>query len=167
VPGRRIPYPFPAIRLILLLPACSPGGAAAPHPDENELRHVVERYTAGWLSGDSAAVMGALAPDAVFTPHHGLMPLEGDSAIRQWWFPAASPPIKIVRFTLSPEQTGGSDSLAYAWGRLDLAWENARGGAAPDTATNAGTWLFIFRRDGTGGWRIAHLTSSDTLPRGR
>ena len=96
------------------------------------------------------------------------MPLEGDSAIRQWWFPAGSPPIKVVRFTLNPEQTGGSDFLAYAWGQLDLAWENpGSGGAAPDTATNAGTWLFVFRRDRTGAWRIARMTSSDTLPRRR
>lgn len=80
------------------------------------MRTLDERYRAGWLANDSAAVMAVLAPDAVLMPA-GMEPLRGDSAIRDFWWPAGGSRTTITAYDIAVEEVAGSGSLAFFRGR--------------------------------------------------
>lgn len=58
-----------ALVLLAWLPACA---SAPPPPRESDVTAVVEAFYGAMRAGDAAAVMGLLAPDAVFLESGGL-----------------------------------------------------------------------------------------------
>jgi uncharacterized protein (TIGR02246 family) len=131
-----------------------------PEADRAAIRAVNEAYRAAWLANDSAAVMRTLTDDAVLIPHHGVAPVEGAAAIRDFWWPADGPPTTITEFSLSDQRIAGNAELAYVRGRFSIGWIQVE----PDGGKrygNEGNFLSILRRGPDGAWRIALQAWSD------
>jgi len=66
--------------------------------DREAVRGVHDAYRAAWLANDGEAVRRNFTEDAVLLPHHGLAPVEGMAAIKQFWWPADAKLTTITRF---------------------------------------------------------------------
>jgi uncharacterized protein (TIGR02246 family) len=145
----------------LLVPGCTLQDQQAMDLSEDDaqaIRQVHEAYHVAWLANDSAAVMAALTEDAVLMPHHGVLPVEGAGAIKQFWWPPESPPARITEFTSDVEEMTGSGTLAYLRGRFTLAFEYEG-----ETYSNSGNFLRIFRKRGDGSWRMSRSIWNDPV----
>ena len=130
-------------------------------PDDRErLRAMSQAYCAAWLGNDEAAVLALFTKDAVLLPHHGLEPVVGEDAIRAFWFPKGGPPTRVTRLTQTVDEVGGSGDFAYLRGHSAVSWVAGTGDGAK-TASNAGTFLNILRRQPDGSWRITHQMWDD------
>ena len=129
--------------------------------DPDAVRRTIDQYTVAWRTGDSAAVMRLLAPDAVLLPHHGGPPRRGRAEIESFWWPAGLR-FRIDAFDQTVDEISGAGDLAYARGRFRLVF-------APDTASprsrrlSQGNWVALFRRSDEG-WRISHRLWDDPQP---
>lgn len=126
--------------------------------DDRAVRDAVQNYVKAWLANDADKVMATLTDDIVLQPHHGDEPVVGAQDVRDWWFPEG-PPAPITRFSNTTEKTEGCGSLAYAWGRFDVAWTYE--GAS---YSNAGNSLSVVEHT-SNGWRIAHQIWNDPVAR--
>lgn len=114
-----------------------------------------QAYADAWLSGDEGPVMGTLHEDAVIVPS-GLDARAGSEAVREFWFPANSPPTIVERYELDQVDVGGSSALAYVRGTFTLSFRYE--GEAFDSH---GTYLTLLRPDEAGTWRISHRMWND------
>lgn len=114
-----------------------------------------QAYADAWLSGDASLVMSTLHEDAVIVPS-GLDAREGSEAMREFWFPANSPPTIVERYELDQVDVGGSSALAYVRGTFALSFQYD--GTSFDSH---GTYLTLLRPDEAGDWRISHRTWND------
>ena len=65
-------------------------GAAQSKPslsssDRDAIRAIHESYRRAWLAGDAQGVRNTFTDDAVLLPHHGVQPVVGMEAIKQFW----------------------------------------------------------------------------------
>jgi ketosteroid isomerase-like protein len=60
-------------------------------------------------------VLETLAPDAVVMPA-GVQPLQGDSAIRRFWWPDDGSSTRVIRYTTKLDEIGGVAPTAYVRG---------------------------------------------------
>ncbi len=149
------------LAIALLGPACGPKDRQAldlSASDAEAIRQVHEAYHAAWLADDSAAVMAALTEDAVLMPHHGVLPVEGATAIRQFWWPPESPPARITVFSSEVNEMSGSGTLAYLRGRFTLVFEYEG-----ETYSNTGNFLRIFRKGADGDWLLFRSIWNDSV----
>jgi uncharacterized protein (TIGR02246 family) len=142
--------------------ACQPAPAGQPAPAPAELRAVAEAYRDGWLTGDSAAVLRLFAPDAVLLPHHGDPPVTGLEAIREFWWPASSPPTRVTALEQTTDGARVEGRTGILWGRFTLAFSWNEDGATR-SLRNAGTYLMVLRREDDGRWRITHRMWDDPV----
>lgn len=137
--------------------------APAPRTDDRAaaeaLREVQETYRRAWLANDASAVLGVFAPDAVLLPHHGLNPVLGVDAIRQFWF-APGPPTGITLLELEYEEIAAEGDRGLVRGRSRVEW-TVRRGSELERWANAGTFLTLLRRGPDGVWRITHHVWDD------
>jgi hypothetical protein len=79
------------IRLTVPIALAAVAACEGPPSLTDEDRAVIHAldsaYVNAWLQDDTAAVLATLAPDAILMPA-GVHPLQGDSAIRGFWWPA-------------------------------------------------------------------------------
>ena len=128
-----------------------------------ELQNKLDDYVAAWHAGDSSAILGHLAPDAVLLPHDGLTPLIGRDAARAFWFGGRWPSggIGSFKFALIDAESRGEDS-AIAWGTRELEYWQIESGEKV-TYGFRGTVLLVFARSGTS-WTISHFMWDDPPP---
>jgi uncharacterized protein (TIGR02246 family) len=155
-----------ALTLLAVTPAQAPAAdskGALSAADQAKIRAVVEAYRSAWLANDPEGVLRVFAEDAVLMPHHGVEPVLGKRAAREFWFPAGGPPTTITAFTPTIDQIEGDHDLAYVRGRSRVEWVT---GAGPEAKRfrNAGTNLAVLRRQRDGAWRIAVLMWDDPPP---
>jgi uncharacterized protein (TIGR02246 family) len=126
--------------------------------DESAVRAAIDDYVQAWLANDADRVLATLTDDIVLQPHHGVDPVVGAAAAREFWFPNG-PPTTITTFSIEIRGVQGAGDLAYVWGRSNLAWEYEG-----QTYTNAGNSLSVLRRGADGRWKIAHQIWNDPIP---
>jgi uncharacterized protein (TIGR02246 family) len=149
--------------LLTLTLACQPGpNRAEPEADLARLRAVNDAYRAGWLAGDSAAVMRLFAQGAVLLPHHGDPPVVGLEAIRAFWWPPDAGSTTVTQLDITTERAEVEGDTGVLWGRFALAFSFEADGQ-PRSLRNAGTYLMVLRRQADGEWRITHRMWDDPV----
>jgi uncharacterized protein (TIGR02246 family) len=141
------------------IPAAPPGPGFSEQ-ESRSVREVMEEYRRAWLANDENAVLRLFTADAVLMPHHGVEPVVGLVAAREFWFPKGGPPTTITEFAMTVDETGGSGDLAFARGHSRVAWVTGEGTEAKKSS-NAGTWLTLLRRQPDDSWRISHQMWDD------
>ena len=126
--------------------------------DESAVRAAIDGYVQAWLTNDADRVLATLTDDIVLQPHHGVDPVLGAAAVRDFWFPSG-PPTTITQFSIEIRGVHGASDLAYVWGRSSLAWDYEG-----QSYTNGGNSLSLLRRGADGRWRIAHQIWNDPIP---
>ncbi len=124
--------------------------------DTAAIRTLLERYRLGWLANNGEEVRSVFTNDAVLLPHHGVAPVVGMSAIRDFWWPISTTKTTIVKFVLSVDEIGGDDALAYLRGRSEVAWSVEDQGKVQHWH-NSGNFMTILRKQphGNGSYRIS------------
>jgi uncharacterized protein (TIGR02246 family) len=123
------------------------------------IRQAHQAYVNAWLTNDPAAVMATLTEDAVLIPHHGVDPIVGADAIRQFWFPPGAPATTVTEMINTITEVQGHGELAIVWGRNELAFTYEG-----KTYRNEGNYLSVLTRDDEGRWRIARRIWNDPPP---
>ncbi len=143
--------------LFAALSACSSVNGLSPAELE-AVKAAQQAYVDAWLANDADAVMATLTDDAIMIPHHGVDPIVGTEAIRQFWFPPDAPPTVVTHLTNSITGLEGVSGQAIVWGRSDLAFEYDG-----VTYSNAGNYLSVLRKGADGSWRIARRIWNDPV----
>jgi uncharacterized protein (TIGR02246 family) len=146
-------------RIVSILCAIALASCGSP-TDLDELRAVNEAYRTAWLAGDSAGVLRLFAPDAVLLPHHGDPPVVGLEDIRQFWWPAGSPPATITAMDITTDGARANGEAGTLWGRFTLAFRYEDEGKTR-SLRNSGTYLMVLRRHPGRGWLITHRMWDD------
>jgi uncharacterized protein (TIGR02246 family) len=128
--------------------------------DRDAIRRVHESYRTAWLANDGEAVRRNFTPDAVLLPHHGLDPVTGMGAIKQFWWPPDGPPTTITHFDASYEEIGGCGTIAFVRGRSHVEWTVVENGKEAKFS-NSGTFLTLMRKLPNGAWKITHQMWDD------
>jgi len=134
------------------------GSAGLSAEDVDAVTAANQAYVVAWLANDPDAIMSTLTDDAVLIPHHGVDPVVGAQAIRDFWFPADSPPAKVTRMVNSVTEAQGSDHLAIVWGRSELVFTYEG-----TTYRNRGNYLAVLKKGEDGRWRIARRIWNDPV----
>ncbi len=132
------------------------GCAAVPVDHEPALRQLDQSYASAWLSGDADAVMDLFTTDAVLVPHHGDLPVEGKTAIRQGWFDPSYPPTQILQFDRHTADVFWSGEVGIVRGRSVLSWSYQ----GQTTTIPEGNYVLVAERVETE-WKIKLLTWND------
>lgn len=136
--------------------ACSGSQSSAlSEADLAEVRAADGAYAAAWLANSPEQVMATLTADGVIVPS-GNPAYQGPEAIREFWWPAGSPPATVTRFDQVQREAGGSGGLAFIRGSFELVFDYE--GAE---YTGSGEYLSLFRRTADGSWRMSHRMWSD------
>jgi uncharacterized protein (TIGR02246 family) len=140
--------------------------SSAPQPDSKSyekgltpddvkaIKATIEAYRTSWLQGNSNGVLNTFAEDAVLLPHHGDSPVQGITAIRNYWFGAGGPATAITELKITVEQIGGNETMAFARGRDGVSWTVTANGQPPQRFSNSGTYLNVMTKLPDGSWRI-------------
>ena len=148
-----------AVLNLLLVASCAHTRPAADPSSADALRAVHEAYRKAWLANDREGVLRLFDRDAVLLPHHGLEPVVGLEAIRQFWF-APGPPTEITLFEQDYDEVTADGSHGLVRGRSRVQW-TVQKDSELEHWRNAGTFLTVLRRGDDGAWRITHLVWDD------
>jgi uncharacterized protein (TIGR02246 family) len=121
--------------------------------DRTAVARATQAYADAWLSNDSARVMATLTPDAVLLPS-GMEAVSGGTAIRRFWWPADSPPARVVAMDQSIDDVVGAGDLAVVRGHGTLSFVMEVDGEDV-TRTQRSTYMNVLRRQTDGSWIIA------------
>jgi ketosteroid isomerase-like protein len=147
----RPPIAATAAILVASIVACRRPANLSPE-DRAALHRLDSVYVQAWLRDDTAAVLATLAPDAVLMPA-GVRPLQGDSAIRSFWWPRDGSRTRITAYRSIVDEIDGAPALAYMRGRGTMSFTYEK-----DTVriqqTSSNMTLTIARRQPDGSWRI-------------
>jgi AraC family transcriptional regulator len=135
--------------------ATSQGEGKLSDADSAAVAAADQAYADGWLEGGADPVMSTLHEDVVIIGS-GMDAREGSDAVREFWFPANSPPTNVGHYELDQEEVGGSTEFAFVRGTFALAFEYDG-----ESFESEGTYLTLLRPDETGEWRISHRTWND------
>ena len=123
--------------------------------DTAAVKAVIESYRTSWLADDAEGVLKTFTDDAVLLPHHGGAAVVGRQALKDFWWPAGTSPVKLNKLDISVEEVGGDCNFAYARGHDAISWTVEEGGTQK-TYVNSGTYLNILRKMPDGTWRISY-----------
>jgi ketosteroid isomerase-like protein len=137
--------------LVATLAGCGRSSALSPQ-DRAALHRLDSAYVQAWLRDDTAAVMATLSPDAVLMPA-GVGPLQGDSAIRRFWWPRDGSRTRITAYQSSIDEIDGAPPLAYMRGSGTMSFSYEK-----DTVrlqqTIRNMTLTVAARQADGTWRV-------------
>lgn len=150
----------------LLMIQCAPKKEETPifvdqsltEKDIAAIKAARKNYTNTWLTGDSTQIMATLIKDAVLIPHHGDMPIEGATAIKEFWWPADGLPSKVTEFTSTTEEVDGHGNIAYVRGRFTLVFTYG-----DQTYSNKGNYLNVLKKNENNEWKLARLIWNDPI----
>ena len=123
--------------------------------DTAAVKAVIESYRTLWLADDTEGVLKIFTDDAVLLPHHGVAPVVGRQALKDFWWPAGTSRVKLNKLDITVDEVGGDCQLAYVRGHDAISWTVEEGGTQK-TYVNSGTYLNILRKMPEGTWRISH-----------
>jgi uncharacterized protein (TIGR02246 family) len=137
------------------MPDASGYSAALAKEDTAAVKAVIESYRTSWLADDAEGVLKTFTDDAVLLPHHGVTPVVGRQALKDFWWPAGASRVKLNKLEITVDEVGGDCHLAYARGHDAISWAVEEGGTQK-AYINSGTYLNILRKMPDGTWRISH-----------
>lgn len=143
----------------LLLAGGAAGGCSASvsidstERDLEAVRAVADAYVDGWLRNDADAVMATLAPDAVLLPQ-GSAPIQGEGAIREFWWPTEGPATRVTRYVSSIDDAQVDRDLAYVRGVAELTFTWEQDGETREQ-TSRSAYLMTLSRE-AGAWHITN-----------
>jgi uncharacterized protein (TIGR02246 family) len=140
-----------AAALVADVAACRPPSTLSAE-DRAALRRLDSTYVRAWLADDTAAVLATLAPDAVLMPA-GVGPLQGDSAIRSFWWPRDGSRTRVIAYHSTIDEMGGAPTLAYIRSTGDMTFTYQKDTVRIQRTTRSMT-LTIATRQTDGSWRI-------------
>jgi ketosteroid isomerase-like protein len=156
-PARRTAF------LLLALPACRAAGAGTlTARDSMAIDSVRAEYVRAWLADDTAGVLSTLHPEAMLLPP-GRLPVEGEEAIRGFWWPTDGSRTTITRFEWSLDELRGTRGLAYTRGISTLGWRYEKDTVRVEQV-GRNVSLTILTRDRNGRWRILRQMWGPPLP---
>lgn len=123
--------------------------------DVESVKQADQAYATAWLANDAESVMATLTEDAVLLPS-GIPAIEGAGAIREFWWPADSPPTTVIEFTSVQQEVAGHGDLAFVRGSFTLRFEYDE-----ESYSSLGDYISLLRRLPDGSWRISHRMWSD------
>jgi len=135
--------PIFAMTLIVAL-ACSPIPASARGLSEADIQAIHKARaarSAAIAAGDAAAAAAVATDDGIILPP-GLALRQGQAALREWF--AALPVTSLIFTSL---EIDGANGMAYDRGTYE--------GARKDGGAMRGNYLWIWKKQGDGSWRIA------------
>ena len=145
--------------LLMAVTGCSDGERPGVAPaDAEAIKAADQAYATAWLTGDPGQVMATLTEDAVIVPS-GIPAIDGADEIRNFWWPADSPPTTVTGFTLVQQEAGGSGAFGFVRGSFSLEFEYDA-----NTFSNSGDYISLLRRLPDGSWRIFYRLWNDHPP---
>jgi len=145
-----------AVPFTLALAACQPEASPLSADDRAAIRETAAAYHEAAMAKDWDTVSEFYTEDAVVMPPN-LPAVQGRAAIREWY--ASFPP--VTELALPIAEIDGRGDLAFARGAYTLTMMIE---GAPETITDRGKNLAIWRKQTDGAWRIAIDTFNSDLP---
>jgi uncharacterized protein (TIGR02246 family) len=142
--------------VVMLLLAQVPGPGVRPpqtYGDRAAAELATRRYRDAWLTNDPGRVMATLTPDAVIFPSN-LPPIEGATAIRQFWFPSSGPSTRVTGMELTIDSVAVDGDMAVVSGRGSLTFVVTTNGTAAPPRTQKSWHVNVLRRQSDGRWLI-------------
>jgi uncharacterized protein (TIGR02246 family) len=132
-----------------------------PASDRVAIQKVLEQFRTGWLAGNAEAVQNTFTENAVLMPHHGVPPVVGMSAIKEFWWPASSPKTTITRFTQTLDEIGGEGHIAFVRGRSEVSWTIEDQKKGVEKWRTGGNFMALLHKQPNGKWLMSHLIWDD------
>ncbi len=150
---------------IITAAACSGARSSSglAEADRAAIRALDGEYVRAWLADDTAGVMATLAADAVLMPAN-VRPLQGDSAIRAFWWPADGSRTSITSYETTVDEIDGAGGLAYVRGTGQMAFDYQKDAARTSHRSETMT-LTVVRKQEDGRWKIARRMWGPLAPR--
>jgi len=150
-----------ALFLLLLLAGCAPAVRDTSFSDSDRKAALAgsRAYVDAWLANEPDGVMATFAPGATLVPS-GQAAVTGDSAIRAFFWPPATPPITVSGFDAEVLDVTGSGDLAVVRGEAVLTWSATFDGTLV-TRSQRSTYVDVLGRGSDGRWRIVQRSWSD------
>lgn len=133
---------------------------ASPSDDRAAVIAVTREYRNAWLANDAERVMRTLPKKAVLLSS-GMDPIEGEDAIRRFWFPTAGPKTTVTAMEqlVADVQVSGPLAVVSGEGTLSFTIEDASGVKRVDAQRS---WnVNVLHRHPDGRWRIRRRAWSD------
>ena len=121
--------------------------------DKEIIRLIPDAYTKGFLEDDSSAILELFSEDAVLIPPRGGSPVIGLKAIREFFWPTGSPPLRVNKFTKTQAETDGAGNIAYTRGITKIEFSKQYDGVW-NTYSKEGNYLIIFKKKPDNNWYI-------------
>ena len=147
----------PALLIALLLSACATGGASRAGDtaaDSTAVREALEAYLTAARANNVAGLQAVWADDGVYL-NAGMPTLRGRKAIDSL-IQAFHAVMDVKQIAVQVEELTVSGDLAYMWG----TYSETVVLAADSTQTMQGRYLFVWRRQADGSWRIARAAGN-------
>jgi len=150
-----------------VLTACSPqaeqADVVAEGPDEtadlDAIHALLEQVAQADMSGDVEGLIAHYTDDVVSMPPD-LPAMAGKDALRAYYQEAFSQ-LSIEALEMTPEETHVAGDWAFSRGKFEETVVPSAG----DPFDVVGKFLFIFRREADGSWKIARLIGNMDAPR--
>lgn len=130
--------------------------------DSSAIRATQAEYVRAWIADDTAAVLRTLTSDAMLIPPRGL-PVQGDSAIRAYWWPQDGSRTKITGFTWDIDEVSGQTTHAYTRGLSTVAWTYDKD-TLHQSSSSRSVNLTLMRKEADGRWLISRQMWGPALP---
>ncbi len=121
--------------------------------ERQDVADLFESYRQIWLRNDRTVepdIMELLTPRAAIMPE-GMPVLSGHQQIRDFWFPADAPRMRIKSYEQAVARVEVSGDLAYVYGEFALSFRADR-----KNLSRQGTQMMVVRRFGDD-WKIEAL----------
>lgn len=130
--------------------------AALSDATREAVRAVDSAYVRGWVANDPTAVMATLTTDAVIIPD-GMAPIQGDSAVRAYWWPEDGSETRVIDYETTIQEVGGAGTTAYlrGTGRLSFDWRSDPS-EEWQAYSSRSVWLALLARGLDDRWRMTH-----------
>lgn len=153
-------YPYKPLAFLLLaltvLFACD----NSSNKDEQLIRQVHAAYVGGWLSGDEEKIMGLLVENSRIQPN-SMKPIEGKSAIRDFWFPNDGSQTVINDYQTEIISLNILDSIAVSTHTSLLDWTYKKD-SVQFGMLQKGINSTLYKKQADGNWKIWRSMWTDT-----
>jgi len=136
--------------------SCMPGSEG----DEQALRTLDEAYVEAWKEkgtpAQASAVLGLFTDAATIMPGGGADPRMGKEALKEFWFPEATPPTNVSRFDHVITGIDIENDLGVVYGRYELHFE-----FDGENYARVGNYQSVSRKQPDQNWRFTKMIWND------
>ena len=143
---------------ITMVSCQSPESNQLSNDDLTAIKKAIESYGQAGEANDWSMWSDLFAEDATLMPPGG-QPVQGRTAIQSW-----SESIRATwsDMTLSPLEIDGEGGLAVSRGSYSSTFQSE---GAPAEVTHNGKWIYVWKKQFDGSWKLWWATWNNTRPR--